>query len=211
MSAVNIHELEETLTRLESIDAVRIVGSGDDIKEIHVLAAQDRSPKQVVRDVQSLAMARFGVNVDRRVVSVVQIAPEVIRKNTSERPGFAGITESTDGSRVTVTVALRFHDSDFAGTATGPGVVSAKQRLIGEATLQAVEVMLDDDALPLALDAIGTASVGMRSVTIAVIVGARGLAEEISVGSALSDDDENEATVRAVLDALNRRLAGFRR
>lgn len=211
MSTVNLHELEETLTRLESIDAVRVVGAGDDIKEIHVLAAQARSPKQVVRDVQSLAMARFGVNIDRRVVSVVQIAPEVIRQNTSERPGFAGITESTDGSRVTVTVGLRFHDEDFTGTATGPGVSSAKQRLVGEATLQAVADLLDDDAPPLALDAVGTAPVGMRMVTIAVIVGARGLEEEISVGSALTDDDDNEATVRAVLDALNRRLAGFRR
>jgi hypothetical protein len=73
---VDIQELEETLARLPSINAVRIVGGKDGIREVHVLAAPDKAPKQVVRDVQSLALARFGITVDRRAISVVQIGPE---------------------------------------------------------------------------------------------------------------------------------------
>ena len=72
---VNFKELEEGLTRLETIDAARVVNQGDRITEVHVIAAAEKPAKQVVRDVQSLAMARFGLSIDRRVISVVQISP----------------------------------------------------------------------------------------------------------------------------------------
>jgi hypothetical protein len=62
------------------------------------------------------------------------------------------------------------------------------------------------DTPPLALDAIGTASVGMRTALIAVIVFAGRQGEELVVGSAISSGDIDEAAVKAVLDALNRRL-----
>ena len=62
------------------------------------------------------------------------------------------------------------------------------------------------DAPPLALDAIGAPAVGMRNVIIAVVVNASGTGEEVSVGSSLSHEDDADAAVRAVLDALNRRI-----
>jgi hypothetical protein len=58
----------------------------------------------------------------------------------------------------------------------------------------------------LALDAIGTAGVGMRTALIAVIVFAGKNGEELVVGSALSTGDLDSAAVKSVLDALNRRL-----
>jgi len=41
-------------------------------------------------------------------------------------------------------------------------------------------------------------------VVVVVSTGPRG--EEITVGSALSQEDDSDCTVRAVLDALNRRI-----
>ena len=73
-TVLDFEELEESLTRLESIDAVRVVAEFGKIAEVHVLAAALKPAKQVVRDVQSLAMARYGANIDRRVISVVQLA-----------------------------------------------------------------------------------------------------------------------------------------
>ena len=40
------------------------------------VASPAKPAKQVVRDIQSLAMARFGVGIDRRTVSVVQLGEE---------------------------------------------------------------------------------------------------------------------------------------
>jgi len=195
------------LTRLDSVDAVRIVHDGD---KVHVLASPSKPPKQVVRDVQSLAMARYGTTIDRRVISVVQITPDKIAHPTRQRPVLVGIREVPDGSRVTVNVTLGWHNEEYVGSAYGPNASSARLRLIGEATLHALEALYPAGP-PLALDAVGPAGVGMRTVVVAVVVSSTSSSgEEIAVGAALSNEGElGDTAVRAVLDALNRRLPTF--
>jgi hypothetical protein len=200
---MDTRELEETLARLPSINAVRVAAEGDEVREVHVLAAPDKAAKQVVRDVQTLALARFGISIDRRAVSVVQIGPEQVRTE-DDRPAIMGVHEIPEGSRTTVVVTLLWHGDEYAGTATGPAAPSARLRLVGEAALRAVEDIIADEAL--ALDAVGAPGIGMRKVIVAVVVGTGSQGEAVSVGSALSHGDDNEATVRAVLDALNRRI-----
>ena len=202
---LNFREFEETLCRLPSVDAVRVVGDGDRITEVHVLSAPSKSPKQVVRDIQSLAMARFGANVDRRVISVVQITSEEIAEaGGGDRPQIVGIKEFPEGNKIVVEVTLSWHGDQFIGRETGSSAASARMRLVGEATLRALEEVLKGP--PLALDAIANPAVGMRSVVIAVVVSTSGQGEDIVVGSAFADDNEPEAAVRAVLDAMNRRI-----
>jgi len=204
---VDFRELEDTLCRLPSVDAVRIVGDATRITEVHVLAAPDKAPKQVVRDVQSLAMARFGTNIDRRTISVVQITPEQIaaRGGGGDRPRIVDIREQPEGNRMIASVTLSWQGEDSVGTATGPPAASARLRLVGEATLRALEIALGG-ANPLFLDAIGTPAVGMRDVVVAVVVNSTDHGEETAVGSALVNGEPTEAAVRAVLDALNRRI-----
>lgn len=201
---MDIEELEETLARLPSINAVRIVGGKDGIREVHVLAAPDKAPKQVVRDVQSLALARFGITVDRRAISVVQIGPERLDPG-EDRPAIKGVHEIPEGARTTVAVTLGWHGEEYVGTATGPAAQSARHRLVGEAALRAIEDLLPGEAL--ALDAVGAPTIGMRTVMVVVVVSTGERGEEVSVGSALSHGDDSETVVRAVLDALNRRIS----
>jgi len=47
----------------------------------------------------------------------------------------------------------------------------------------------------------------MRTVIVVVVVSTGERGEEVAVGSAISHGDDSEATVRAVLDALNRRIS----
>jgi hypothetical protein len=207
--AVNFRELEETLTRLESVDAVRVVNQGDMITEIHVIAASDKPSKQVARDVQSLAMARFGLPIDHRIISVVQISPQQFGSSSPARAALRGITESPNGPHTTIEVALLHDDEERVGTVTGPAVASARLRLIGEATIHAVEQTFKGTP-PMALDAIAQARVGTRDIMVAVVAaaGTRG-AEDISVGSAAVSGNPDEAAVKAVLNALNRKLASL--
>ncbi len=200
---MDYRELEETLTRLPSVNAVRVSGDRSRVREVHVLAAPDKAAKQVVRDVQTLALARFGIDLDRRVISVVQIGPDLIRAE-EDRPAIIGVHEIPEGTRTTVAVTLRWHNEEYVGTASGPAAPSARLRLVGEAALRASEAIIAGD--PLALDAIGAPGVGMRTVIIAVVVSTGTRGEEVAVGSALSTGDDSEATVRAVLDAVNRRI-----
>ncbi len=199
---MDYRELEEILARLPSVQAVRVAGDAGRVREVHVLAVPEKTPKQVVRDVQTLAMARFGIEIDRRVISVVQIGPDLA--GGEDRPAIIGVHEIPEGARSTMAVTLGWHGEEYAGTATGPAAPSARLRLVGEAALRAVEQIIVDDAL--ALDAVGAPSVGMRKVMVVVVVSTGPRGEEVSVGSALSHGDDGEATVRAVLDAVNRRI-----
>jgi len=115
-----------------------------------------------------------------------------------------GVHEIPEGPRTTVAVTLGWHGEEYAGTATGPAAQSARLRLVGEAALRAIESLLGDDVL--ALDSIGNPAIGMKTVIVAVVVATGERGEEMSVGSALSSGDESETAVRAVLNAVNRRI-----
>jgi len=205
--AVDFRELEETLTRLESVDAARVVNQGNTITEIHVIAASDKPSKQVARDVQSLAMARFGLPLDHRVISVVQISPSAIDYGIAGRAAFRGVAESPNGNRTTIEVTLAHDNEERVGTVTGPAVASARLRLIGQATIDAVGQTFKGTP-PMALDAIAQNRIGTRDVMVAIVAaaGLRG-SEDISVGSAFVSGNPDEAAVKAVLDALNRKLS----
>jgi hypothetical protein len=205
--SVNFRELEEVLTRIESIDAARVVNQGDRITEVHILSAPDKPAKQVVRDVQSLAMARFGMAIDRRVISVVQISPQELDLVSTARAALTNVSETPNGTRTSVEVTLRHEDEEHVGTATGPAVASARLRLVGQATIDAIERTFDSIP-PIALDSMSVAAVGVHQVVVAVVVtaGTTG-GEDFSIGSALSTGNPDDAAVKAVLNALNRRLA----
>ena len=72
MSETHLAKLEQDLLRVPGVRSARVVG-GDVPSEIHIVTTSKRSPKQVVRDVQSLAAAGFGIPIDHRIVSVVQL------------------------------------------------------------------------------------------------------------------------------------------
>ncbi|MEN8235182.1 MAG: hypothetical protein ABFR89_09705 [Actinomycetota bacterium] len=205
--AFSHRELEESITHLESVDAARVVTEGPRVTEVHVIAAAGKQAKHVVRDIQSLAMARYGATIDRRVISVVQISPTDLTGGGSNRPALVGVREEPNGTRTTLRVTLRLDDEDRTGTAIGPAVASTRLRLIGEATIDAVERTYEG-VPPIALDAVNSTVVGSRQVIVAIVVGAgESGGELLTVGSALSLGDDGEATVKAVLDALNRRIA----
>ncbi|MDH5423312.1 MAG: hypothetical protein OEY55_16035 [Acidimicrobiia bacterium] len=201
-------ELEETLCRLPTVDAVRVVGANGTISEIHVLGTPGKPPKQVVRDVQSLAMAQFGLTVDRRVISVVQIENNEIVQ--SDRPAIVDILEEPVGSKLTVTVSLAWRNEIITGVASGPSAATTRLRSVGEATVAALEQAIGEDTA-VALAAVETPTVGARQVAVAQIVIVTGGEERVLVGSALVGSNEAQAAVRAVLDAVNRLVPGFRR
>lgn len=67
-------EAEELLASLSGVVSAHVVADATGrIIEIHVLAAPDLHPKQVVRNVESALSAGLGLQVDRRIVSVAQI------------------------------------------------------------------------------------------------------------------------------------------
>lgn len=204
---MDVAVLEQTLLRIPGVEAARIVMNGPQPAEVHVVALPGKPAKQVVRDVQSVAMASFGIQLDRRVVSVVQM--EAADLGGGDRPAVEDVAEQIDGSRMTMTVTLSWHDDRLVGTATGPAANSTRLKLVADATLAALEQALVTD-VSFAVTAVDTPWVGSHRVAAAVVVIVAGGVERSVVGSALVSTDPSRAMVRAVLDALNRLAPSLR-
>lgn len=122
----------------------------------------------------------------------------------SERPAIVSINESTSAGTAQVSITLSYQDAAYVGEASGKADLAARPRLVGEATLRSVEAVTDNK-VQLSLEAIATTSLGPAQVAMAQ-VSIKG-DESTLVGTAmLEETDRSAATVRAVLDAINRRL-----
>jgi hypothetical protein len=123
----------------------------------------------------------------------------------SERPAIVRIDERADDAEARVVITLGYQDEEYAGEATGPPAGEVRPRIVGEATLRAVE-SVTRGRIHLSLAAVATTGLGSIQVAMAQIE--VGETHETMVGSALlGENDQTAATVRAVLDALNRRIS----
>lgn len=119
----------------------------------------------------------------------------------SKRPIIVGIEDEVDGADARVTVTLDWEDQPWHGQAIGSS--RARNRLAGEAALEAVD-RLTGSQLDLELLAVATSDLGAAQIALAQV---RYGPDEILVGSAMQREADGQlAAVRAVMDAINRRL-----
>jgi hypothetical protein len=209
-------QLERELCRLPEISAARVVTdeNGRPI-EVHILADTAKHAKQVVRDVQSVALASFGIEIDRRIVSVVQLGnaangnghTEPVEEATPEfRPVLVNSTAEVSGLRSLVRVTLAQGEHEAVGFAEGSIATTARHRLVASATVDALR-QLETAAECIDVDSAQIVRVGAHDVAIVTLVFVLPPSEQLVAGSAIvRDHAEAETVVRAVLDATNRRL-----
>jgi hypothetical protein len=208
---LEMHAVEAELRRLPDVAAVRVVA--DDIGrpvEIHVLAHTGKHAKQVVRDVQSVALASFGLEIDRRIVSVVQLTPNGEATTSANalaarRVRVLGIQASTVELRTSIRVTLGGHEQSV-GYAEGTAAATIRARLVASATLDALR-QLDDAAGQLDVVGAEISRVGAHDVALVTLVSVEMPHERYLSGSAIVHNSADDAIVRAVLDATNRRLS----
>lgn len=222
-------DLEESIRQIPGVRAVSVVTDAHaQPTEVHVLAAPGKPAKQVVRDVQSLAMAQFDIDLDHRIVSVVQIedepsapgerpavidlsdpesapAEEVLEEIEAQaRPMISEIGVRSTGAEIEVEVRLELDGDTFVGMERGAAAASARPRLVASATLSALDELL---GLPAAVESSAIVDTGTHTVALVVItVSVPRLGAQSLAGSAVIRGDETDAVARAVLAAVNRRL-----
>jgi hypothetical protein len=203
----SMDDVESALARIPSVTAARVVtGPGGRIAEVHVLARRDRAPKQLVRDVQSVVLASFGMEVDYRTVSVVQLDdPLVEGDGLSASPRVALLRLSSDvaGHSTEIKVHLSAAGHEYIGVARGPA--SSGMRLVARAVVEAVATLIGDSALD--VDFAEIVPAGQHSVAVAILRLATVRGDQVVSGSALVRKEGNDAMARASLAALNRLIA----
>ena len=195
--------VQSSIARMRGVMASRVVLQDGVISEVHILAEADRPAKQIVRDVESLCAAEFGIRIDHRKVSVALIeAPERPTK-TRRRPVIRGVRIEREGGHFSVHVSLAVGDELCQGSAEGPNV--NQYRLAATATLRALEESLRGSCR-LVLDDLVPFHLGSWNGYLVGVVMLSTFGEERLVGSALVKKDAVDAVIRAACDAVNRRI-----
>ena len=117
------------------------------------------------------------------------------------RPVLLSVDQRTLGQRAVIEVTLTSRHEHFIGRAEGDGDPAHRHRLVGEATLKALQSLAPN--LKLDLSAVGTSNLGDLKVALAQV---RQDGTELVGSAVVVGGDPVMATAKAVLDALNRKL-----
>ena len=224
MSALRLlPELEDALRHIQGVKAASVVTGPDAVPtEVHVLASPGKPAKQVVRDVQSLALARYDIDIDHRIVSVVQMGDDDVRApeeapgaaidlsvtpdEAIARPAIAAIMVRSGKGETEASVTLTAGDQLFEGHSQGPAGQTHRARLVAIATLDALAELLGQ---PCEVESSTVVATGTREVAMTVLtMMVPRTGEQVLTGCAVVRGDEADAVARSVLAALNRQLTG---
>ncbi|MEW9124682.1 MAG: hypothetical protein AB2421_18370 [Thermotaleaceae bacterium] len=198
-------EIEGLINKMPAVISSRvIIDENQEIEEIHVLASNDRSPKQISRDIQSALTAKFPIKIDYKKISVAQIDMKE-EKDCLQRFKIASIGYSVLEKMAEVKVTLQKGEESVDGYAKGTNSKNNLYRLTADATLSCVhELFAIEDAFILEdIEKVQLAKKDIMNVAV-TFMGRNG--EELLVGAAIVRKDEYEAIVKATLDAINRKV-----
>lgn len=225
-----VSDLENGIRRIPGVRQAKVVGDPHP-EEIHVVAGSERSPKQIVRDIQSLAQAAFRTPIDHRIVSIVQVEDEVTLESAGDPaaeislngaaaetlPGggrwqrsvlLDGVVVTTRGTSSFVEVTLLWPDgSSTQGSGSSGGVREARARAAVSATVRALEPVLQRNSAWMEIDQVVISRLLDADVVLVKATYSEGRADTSPlVGAAIIRDDAATAAARALLDAVARRL-----
>lgn len=211
ITPTTIIEIEAALAQVAEIKAARVVASPEGvIEEIHILALPSKAPKQLVRDIESTIMASFGIPVDHKKISIAQLGPDAMPQQSlrlQTRARIKSINAEVSGVKAHSTVSLEIDDQVYVGGASGPASQTGRQRMVAQATLNAIEQYFQG-GMSFALEDVDVVNLGHEKVAVACVVLVTSFGEQSFSGSALMRQNEKDSICRATLDAINRRL-GF--
>ena len=219
-------DAERLLRALAGVVSAHVVADATgDIVEIHVLAAGELHPKQMVRNVESALSAGLGIQIDRRIVSVAQIRSDIdanghqpgtdtpAPEQTDEpvqpslappppRLEFVRYQSHRDAERCRCEVILRSGDDEVTGTGDAPDTAAGRAEAAARAVFNGVRQARG--GIRIELEAAVISSSRGKSY---VIVSAHAVLDRGSIslaGAASLTRSPEEAAILAALQATNR-------
>ncbi len=203
---MNYNEIESFLTNLKSIMSCKIVvDNKDEIKEIHILSDSSRNSKQISRDIQSVLVSKFNLNIDYKKISIAQIDKNLSLNTEFRLVQRATSFESSDG-KICIEIKLQWQNEEFTGQAEGVKSDSNIFRVAVRAALKAVENAVGIRNC-FVLEDLKTSVLAEKDVILVAVSFVIDGQEQMFCGSAFVGTDRIETAVKAALDAINRRVA----
>lgn len=224
-----LEDVERTLTSLKDVRSAKIVPDRDGaIQEVHVVAVSGRAAKQIARDVESMLVAKLGITVDHRKVSIAQVdegGPESVGTPASlaapiepaeslripylapreSRIEFIGVSVAQSHQKAEARVELALDGAETVAAADGLDSADSVLRIVSEATLTAVQQFLVDRSA-FSVSAVEQCMVGGRPLVVVSVCHVSQRQEKLLVGACSVNGDLTRAAALATLDAVNRFL-----
>ncbi len=199
-----LQQIEGALLRIKSVLGARVVADAQgEISEVHVLATEERNPKQVVRDVESTLLVKFNKRVDHKKIGVVQQAASGLSiKDSRLKIQAIRTLISSEGDAIEV-VLQGPGTEEYSGkrlTTSSRGKLSSASA----ATLAAVNSFLGEERfLPQSIHRLSSLD---QPAVLATVIWQAARGPQVLLGGCLVKESEEEAAVKATLSALNRVL-----
>ena len=197
------------------------------LREIHVLASCDRPARTVVHEIEVALEHRFGRTIDRRIVSVAQVADQAhatAQLTLDPYPAPADLADRLvllgfrsvglrDG-RLSVTVRLAWSDRAFHGSADGVEVAQQRLEVFADATLRAVEAAVrgqdsaPEDAAALTLNGVQMLDAFDTPTVLVSVTALDGAGPVALAGAATVEGSRGEAVILATMQATDRWARG---
>ena len=148
-SRAGVSDCETIISRLRGVTSARLVtDERGGILEIHVVADESRSPKQISRDIESALLSELGLRIDHRKVSIAQLKGDGSHPVDEIRLKFLGIEYAVDRVSARARVSVGRQEDVFTGIASVPiGPELDQERLVARAAVAAVEEFLRSSAV----------------------------------------------------------------
>lgn len=200
---MDFNVFQEMINKINGVISTKIIHQDNEIQELHILANTLRSPKQIVRDIESILLTSFDYRIDRKVISIAQI--ETDDSDPIKRIKFGGISLDVQSNMVECKVKLLYEEQEFFVTQVGIKTAANRKKIVAKATIDAVEKILGQTFIFDVQDVITSTNrdIIFISVLVNMVINE---SEETMVGSAIVKNDINEAIAKATLAAINRRV-----
>ncbi|HON86884.1 MAG TPA: hypothetical protein PLK53_00320 [Bacillota bacterium] len=197
-------DYEDIIKKINDVLDCRVsIGEDNNVEEINVVARTGRSPKYVIRDVESAILAASGEKIDKGKISIVQMTDTELA--FVARPKLVGIELMASGSSAVARVRLALGGVVSLGESEGIATATRWNWFCAEATVNALSHFLKESVNISLRDVNVYESRSLR--TALVVLGVIEDGRELTLtGSCPVSYDEREAVVKATLDAVNRRF-----
>jgi len=201
--------IEESIHCIDGVLNVKVVGEGSNITEIHVLSNRSKTPKLLVRDIETLLKARFGVDIDHKKISVVSFDLDETSPDANvpfERPILWGIGWKKSREYFQVDIEIKLDEKIYRSSLTEK-VWSRREHfaLIAQAV---IDCMNQIAATPLfTLRGVSIQKYSDFDIAICLVDYRNfGKSEGTLIGTAILREDVYETVARSALDAVNRKV-----
>lgn len=194
-------EFQNVISKIEGIKYVKLVFDDKEIQEIHVISNAIRSPKQIVRDIESTLLAIFNYRIDRKIISIAQIDDGEKRK--LGRIIYEGTSAFVKDNIIQCEVKLFFDEEEFSSVERAVNTSLNRNRVVAKAAINTIENIIGQALLFDVEDVVISQSRSTSFVTVIVDM-IENSKEEKLIGTAIVRNDLNEAICKATLDAVNR-------